>query len=182
MQARKNGVTLKTYPKITFRLTIKGVIEMDFRIEKRDSFQIIGLKCNGGYDKWCDFNRKQHPLLKGNGSEKNYFKAPFWYVGAYWLNRKDDDACIIGAELKDEPILDDMNIGTIPVATWAVFPFVFRSGEDAAGETYTKVLTEWIPLSNYVRDEKVPYLEVYGSGFSGAPKDCYEIWVPVLSK
>ncbi|MCL2774145.1 MAG: AraC family transcriptional regulator [Oscillospiraceae bacterium] len=43
LSARKNSVSLKIYPKISFALIIKGVNEMNFRIEKKDSFQIMGL-------------------------------------------------------------------------------------------------------------------------------------------
>lgn len=45
--AQKSGTPLKTYLPITFVLTIKGVNEMHFRIEKKGSFQIMGLS---GYD------------------------------------------------------------------------------------------------------------------------------------
>jgi len=38
--AKDNGMTLKTYPPISFKLTIKGVDEMKFRIEKRNGFTI----------------------------------------------------------------------------------------------------------------------------------------------
>lgn len=50
----KNGISVKTYLPISFLLTIKGVDAMEFRIEIRESFQIIGLlgygeaKCKEG--------------------------------------------------------------------------------------------------------------------------------------
>lgn len=50
----KNGISVKTDPPISFLLTIKGVDAMEFRIERRESFQIIGLlgyeeaKCKEG--------------------------------------------------------------------------------------------------------------------------------------
>ena len=37
---RKTSVPLKTYPPITFLLTVKGVTGMEFRIEKKECFQI----------------------------------------------------------------------------------------------------------------------------------------------
>ena len=43
MSARRQGVALKNYPPISFVLTIKGVEQMKFRIEKRECFQIMGL-------------------------------------------------------------------------------------------------------------------------------------------
>ena len=146
---------------------------MNFRIEKKEGFQIIGRKCDGSYDKWCDFDKTGLPRLESTG----LFKAPFWYVAASFLNRQNDESVIIGAQLEGSNFPKDMDLETIPQAVWAVFPFVFRHGEDAAGETYARVVTEWLPQSKYIRDERAPYLEVYGH--SGG---CFEIWVPVLSK
>jgi AraC-like DNA-binding protein/predicted transcriptional regulator YdeE len=40
--ARKTGVALKTFPPISFKLTIKGVEEMNFKIEKRGKFITVG--------------------------------------------------------------------------------------------------------------------------------------------
>jgi len=171
--ARKTGVSLKTYPPISFVLTIKGVSEMNFRIEKKDSFKIIGRKCDGGYDKWCDFDKTGFPRLNADG----LIKAPFWYVGANYLNRQNNESIIIGAQLDGSSFPNSMDVDTVPSAMWAVFPFNFKPGEDAAGETYARALTEWLPHSNYVRNEDVPYLEEYGH-----PEKCFEIWLPVLNK
>ncbi len=172
LSARKTGISLKTYPPITFALTIKGVNEMNFRIEKTDSFQIVGKKCDGGFDKWLNFNKSDLPYL----TSASLIKAPFWYVGGYYLNRRNEDSCIIGAKLEGTAP-ENMDVETIAPAAWAVFSFVFRPGEDAAGETYARVLTEWLPQSGYTRDETAPYLEVYGY-----EAKCFEIWVPVLKK
>lgn len=43
-EARKKGQSLKAYPKMTFQLTIKGGEEMNYRIEEKEAFRIIGLK------------------------------------------------------------------------------------------------------------------------------------------
>lgn len=171
LSARQNGVSLKTYPKISFTLIIKGVNEMDFRIEKKDEFKLTGKKNTGRYDYWCECDKRYLPVLE----KENLLRAPFWYVGAYFLNRNENEACFIGAELKNDKIPDGMEVEIIPATTWAVFPFVIRPGEDAAGETYAKVVTEWLPSNNYVRNENVPYLEVYGHGMNQ-----FEIWVPVV--
>lgn len=173
LSARQVGIPLKTYPKISFALTIKGVNEMNFRIEKKDSFKILGKLSTGSYDRWLHFNENDLPLLQKNG----YIKEPFWYIGAYFLNRDDNKACIIGAELKDNMILNGMDVEIIPETAWVVFPFVFKPGEDAAGETYARAVTEWLPTSNYIRNENVPYIEVYGHD-----ANVFELWVPVISK
>jgi len=52
---RKGSITLKTYPPISFALTIKGVDEMNFRIEKQASFTLTGLSMQVPADSTHDF-------------------------------------------------------------------------------------------------------------------------------
>jgi AraC family transcriptional regulator len=41
-EARKNGQSLKAYPRMTFQLSIKGGSELNYRIEEKEAFRIIG--------------------------------------------------------------------------------------------------------------------------------------------
>lgn len=40
---RKQGVSLRSYPPIKFTITVKGVEEMNYRIESKDAFRIVGV-------------------------------------------------------------------------------------------------------------------------------------------
>jgi len=42
-RAKEDGVSLKSYPKINFKLIAKGVEEMEFRIEKHDAIRVVGV-------------------------------------------------------------------------------------------------------------------------------------------
>lgn len=42
-RAREKGVELKAYPRISFRITVKGEAEMNYRIENLEAFRIVGL-------------------------------------------------------------------------------------------------------------------------------------------
>ena len=42
-RAKDKGVTLKSYPPISFQLIAKGVEEMEFRIEEKDAIRVLGL-------------------------------------------------------------------------------------------------------------------------------------------
>ena len=44
--ARLRGAPLKAYPPISFAITIKGEAEMNYRIENRDAFRIVGFKAH----------------------------------------------------------------------------------------------------------------------------------------
>ncbi|MBS4161865.1 helix-turn-helix domain-containing protein, partial [Klebsiella pneumoniae] len=43
-EARSGAQTLKAYPEMTFQLTIKGGNEMNYRIENKAPFRIVGIK------------------------------------------------------------------------------------------------------------------------------------------
>lgn len=191
--ARKKGISLKTYPKVTFQLIIKGITEMDFQIVSRESFKIIGYKCSGGWNDWIYFSEHYDNQLRNNYMKKSYYKAPFWQVGAYMFNPFDgvskNDApesvyqCIIGAELTDEQLISGMDVEEFPATTWAVFAVEYDPHNDETGKVYAKVVSEWFPVSNYIRNQNMPYLEVYSIPGEAEPKKhkC-EIWVPVLNK
>ena len=195
--ARKVNIPLKTYPPITFVLTIKGVNEMEFRIEKRDRFTIMGL--SGYYEKdtpwektlWGEFldggngangSGSFNQAFWNNGSP-SYYTAPFWQVGAYDYHSVDGKTpLIIGAEYKgSKPDIEGLTFKEIPAATWVVFSIKGMTGPDAYDAAYTRILTEWLPQSNYVRNEAVPNLDVYPDGEVNE-NYIWEIWFPIVKE
>jgi len=196
LSARKTGVSLKTYPPISFILTIKGVNEMDFRIEKTESFQIMGLSgCICAGEEWKDSLWGQF-LDGGDGADgsgtfnqalwnkgnPSYYTAPFWQVGAYDFHSIDGKTpLIIGAEYKGEkPNIEGITMKIIPEATWVVFTFKGETG-DKVGEAITRINTEWFPQSQYERNKNVPMLDVYPEGEINE-NYAWEIWMPVLNR
>jgi len=193
LSARQTSVSLKTYPPISFILTIKGVNEMDFRIEKMGSFQIMGLAGYHSFDENCHEEQWKDSLwgqfLDGtfnqalwNKGNPSYYTAPFWQVGAYdFQSVNGRTPLIIGAEYKGtKPAIEGMTMKTVPEATWAVFTFKGKTGEKVA-EAITRIVTEWFPQSQYVRNENVPMLDVYPDGEIDE-NYTWEIWMPVLNK
>lgn len=163
---------------------------MKFRIEKRESFQIIGLsgyesmECSSGDSLtplWRKFMDEYNPRLWNSGSD-SYYKEPFWQVAAYAFGTSDEKIkTIIGAEYKGQDI-KDMDIETIPAAAWAVFSITSLPGIDYVPAAYTQIMTEWFPASQYQRDESIPNLEVFPEGDANAKNYTWEIWIPVKSK
>jgi len=189
--ARKTNVGLKTYPPITFVLTIKGGIAMNYRIEKKESFQIIGLsgyenaECKEGDNLtplWREFMDKYNSRLWNGGGNNKYYSAPFWQVAAYsFQSINGKTKAIIGAEYKGHNI-EGMTVETIPAATWAVFSITSFTGIDYVPKAYTQIMTEWFPASNYKRDEAVPNLEVFPEGDANSADYAWEIWIPIIKK
>lgn len=176
--ARQAGIKLKVFTKITFKLIVKGVSELEFRIVERGGFPLIGNRCQGTYADWQHNDRNLRPQLHAEG----YFSEPLWYVGAYSTNTLDPaSSCLIGAEWKEKPVIENMEIEQVQASMWVVFPFEFEPGRDCAGEIYGRAVSEWLPLSEFKRNEQIPVLEVYGATDLGADH-VYEVWVPICRK
>ena len=189
MSARRQGVALKNYPPISFVLTIKGVEQMKFRIEKRECFQIMGLS---GYDSckcppgdslsplWRKFMDNYNEILWNNG--ESFYTAPFWQVAAYQFESQNGlTKTIIGAEAKDK-VPAGLTIEIIPAADWAVFTINSKTGFDNVDKAYARILTEWFPQNQYIRNESVPHLEVFPGGDVDSPDYEWEIWIPVKNQ
>lgn len=170
---------------------MKGINAIDFRIEKKESFQIIGLS---GYEYsecepndnltplWREFMNYYNACLWNDGGVDNYYTAPFWQVGAYYFQSDGGKTkTIIGAEYKGKKI-EGMTLETIPAATWAVFSFTSPTGIDYVPAAYTRILTEWFPTSQYIRDEALPSLEVFPEGDASSSEYIWEIWMPIKNK
>lgn len=170
---------------------MKGINAIDFRIEKKESFQIIGLS---GYEYsecepndnltplWREFMNYYNACLWNDGGVDNYYTAPLWQVGAYYFQSDGGKTkTIIGAEYKGKKI-EGMTLETIPAATWAVFSFTSPTGIDYVPAAYTRILTEWFPASQYIRDEAIPSLEVFPEGDASSSEYIWEIWMPIKNK
>jgi len=183
LSARKSSVPLKTYSAISFVLTIKGVNEVNFRIEKKEGFQVMGLSgyiagelVDGMPTVVNEFYSKYAPIIGA------YFTSPFWQISVYDYQSVDDKSkVLIGAECKGEcPGGVKLDVKDVSAATWAVFSIEGCIGE-TYDEAYARILTEWFPASNYKRDAAMPHLEVIpGNTQDGI--SAWEIWMPVLNK
>ncbi len=191
LQASRQGLSLKTYPKLSFKLTIKGVEEMNFRIVKKESFKVMGLKgmstsvtAEGDTldPLWRDFMDHYDVRLWNNGGENNYYHAPLWQVAAYWNESNNGETpCIIGVHLDGKPILNGMDVEAIPASTWAIFTITCKAGT-GHDEAYARIQTEWFPTSSYIRDTSVQHMEVYPPGDGKSQDYQWEIWMPVIEK
>ena len=187
-QARNEGVTLKSFPPVKFQISIKGAVQMDYRIEKKEAFRIVGVST---------------PLEKE--IEKNFESVPkFWNKMAF--NGTVEKLCslmngdpkgVMGVSVHDgecdrwqyyiavaSTLPVDMLSASVeveeyivPEATWAIF-----SGEGAASsiqELEKQIITDWLPSSGY-EYANAPDVEVY---FDPNPEHTkYEAWIPVVSK
>ena len=164
---------------------------MDYRIEKKDAFQVICKKklvnkpqgetatadisafwneCqkNGSIDAICKYGRIDHV----NGILGICFSAEMADSGFPYG---------IGAEYNGAPLNGEaLDIVEIPAYTYAVFSCKGKM-PDAFIKTYRQICTEFFPQSNYEYGSGVE-LEVYPSAEVQDPNYTCEIWIAVREK
>lgn len=177
------GVAVKSFPPLMFKIMVKGVEELNYRIEKKEAFRVVGVS---------------QPLHKE--VEENFMIVP-----QMW-----QDAAVNGtiqklAGMKDSPVMGVLGVSVcndeeqwkyfiavsssapvdegleeyiVPAFTWAIFP-----GEGACPqaiqELERRIVAEWLPTSGYEYDNG-PDIEVY---LNPDPQQAeFEVWIPVTKR
>lgn len=179
---KKGGCILKSYGKITFVLTIKGVNAMNYKIVEKDEIRIIGFK------KWVSKENHQQlkeiPKMWDDVSEETCNMITSlsnndgvvglcadMYDGGfdYWIGCMSDLEC----PQEFEEIY-------IPASTWAVFEVIgpMRPLPNAMQDIWKRIYSEWLPNSGY-KHAMIPEIEYYSSGDGMAADYRSEIWIPI---
>ena len=181
-QAKEKGVVLKAFPPISFRITIKGDSEMNYRIEKKEAFRIVGV--SSPLEKEIEKNFEIVPTIWANAASSGMIAQLAMMMdsklkgllGVSSCNEAEDWKYYIAvASTKSLP--DGMEEYIIPSATWAIFT---GEGENQSIQGLEKrIVTEWLPTSGYEYGN-APDIEVY---LNPDPQNAkYEVWIPVVRK
>jgi AraC family transcriptional regulator len=189
-QARELGVMLKLYPRISFNITIKGDIDMDYRIVEKGRFTVVGVvhnfadMANKIYDGkiWDDFLDGDDSLNAVIRDKYKLYREPLWQMGVSHTLLNGNTIFVIGAESdgKDYPELASY---AIPASTWAVFTGKGSVGniEKLHGALLTRILMEWLPSSGYEKSMEMG-IETFGPGDACSDDYTWEVWFPIKKK
>lgn len=181
-EARKSGVVLKSFPPISFKITIKGASEMNYRIEKKDGFRIIGI--SEPLETEIEKNFEAVPKMWGKAAMDGTIEklaglmnsSPMGVLGVSACGSEEQWRYYIAvASTEKEP--EGFETYTVPESTWAIF-----SGEGngkSVQDLEKRIVTEWLPTSGY-EYANAPDVEVYLT--SGSENVKYEVWIPVVKK
>ena len=182
-KARQEGISLKAYPPISFNLSIKGDVEMNYRIETKEAFRIVGISA------------PLHQEL-----EKNFEVVPMMWqkaamtgiipklgqmmngelngiLGVSACNEREQWKYFI-AVASDAPLDESLEQYIVPAATWAIF-YGEGTMPDSIQDLEKRIVTEWLPSSGYEYGN-APDIEVY---LSSDPQNAkFEVWIPVIKK
>lgn len=182
--AQKEGVCLKAFPRITFKISIKGVAEMDYKIIKKDEFRIIGVKEKLKNDIESNFETvpKMWREVAKSGTLAELVplmnKEPMGVLGVSACIGDEVDWEYYIAVSSDKQTPGGMCEYKVPACTWVVF-----TGEGpmptAIQDIEKRAITEWLPTSGYEYGD-APDIEVY---LNEDPQNSkFEVWVPIVKK
>lgn len=178
--AKKENAILKSYPALKFSMSVQGMEEMNFRIETKEAFQIVGISCPLSKVLEENFARIPHEwdTALENGTLSRLYglmnNKPQGLLGVNVHNEKEWKYFIAVSSKEHSDGFEQYHI---PVATWAVFSG--RGTNVSLQDLERRVITEWLPTSGYEYAE-IPDIEVY---IKADPKDAiYEYWLPVVKK
>ena len=185
-QAKNKNIILKVLPPMTFQLTIKGGIEMNYRIVEKNAFYIVGFKkritiqFKGINPHMNSLIQKLTPqIIADLKSLCDMEPKGILSVSANFQERTAE-----GSELDQyigvatsKTASNDFDILHVAASTWAVFKVV-GTFPDAIQDTWAKIYAEWFPTSGYELTGG-PELLWNESPDTSRPDYKSEIWIPV---
>ena len=185
----KRGGRVKIFTPLSMKLSLSGGSKMDYRIEKRDAFQVVCKRKRVGKPQAANATPDITAMWQELGKdgtmarliacmpEKPVMKGLLGICFSAELNAKQFPYGI-GVEYDGRKVDDDLEVVTIPAHTYAVFTSKGKM-PDAFIETYQRIVTEFFPQSTQYEYAESVEFEVYSSNDVSDPNYKCEIWIAV---
>lgn len=178
---KSEGVSFKSFPPLVFKISVKGVEEMNYRIESKDAFRIIGISqpIYKDIEKNFEIVPKMWQDAATNGTIQKLAgvmdTTPMGFLGVSACNDEVQWKYFIAvASSKTDNGLEEY---IVPAATWAIFSGTGTN--QSIQELEQRIVTEWLPTSGY-EYANAPDIEVY---LNPDPQNAqYEVWIPVIKR
>lgn len=189
--ARKNNVSLKSFAPLHIRLSLEGGALMEYRIEKKAPFKVMGVSKIFSYESPnTDIPKYWDELeLPGNAAYGEEKKRPV--TGMYGICFDEEMAgnrfrYMIADDFRPETAAENnLEVYDIPGHTWAVFPCLGPMPR-AIQEVNQKIFSQWLPANPYEISEgyNIEYYSDAAGYEEGTQDPAYytEVWIPVKNK
>jgi len=178
---KDEGISVKSFSPIVFRMSIKGATEMDYRIETKESFRIIGVSAQ--LEKEIENNFMVVPKMWEDAAKNQTIQklatmmdsSPKGLLGVNVCNDVEQWKYFIA--VSSTKASDEFEEYIVPASTWAIFSGTGTN--QSIQELEQRIITEWLPTSGY-EYANAPDIEVY---LNPDPQNAkYEVWIPVSKK
>ncbi len=175
------GASVKSFSPIVFSIAVKGATEMNYRIETKESFRIIGV--SAPLDQEIENNFMVVPKMWQEASVNGTIQKlaammdtpPMGLLGVSACNGEEQWKYFIAVSSTKTD--DEFEEYIVPASTWAIF--AGTGTNQSIQELEQRIITEWLPTSGY-EYANAPDIEVY---LNPDPQNAqYEVWIPVTKK
>jgi len=188
-EAKKNGSKLKSFSRLSVKITLSGGSVMDYKIIEKDSFEIIEkvemqpIENEINAKSIPDFWTRSH----NDGTVKSLLENTIdkiFIFGVCYGNNSDNAKSFeysIGAVCDGKTIVPKgFRKNTIPARTWAIFECK-GAMPNAMQNMWHKITSEFFPTSGYQPTYEMD-IEAYAEGDMNDENYHSEIWIPVVKK
>lgn len=188
-EAKKNGSKLKSFSRLSVKITLSGGSMMDYKIVEKEAFEIIekveahSIENDVNAKSIPDFWTKSHndgtvKTLLENTTDRTFI------FGVCYGNNSDCAKTFdysIGAVCNPKTAVPKgFRRNIIPARTWAIFECKGAMPK-AMQDMWHKITSEFFPTSGYQPTYEMD-IEAYTEGDMGGSDYRSEIWIPVVKK
>ena len=178
---KSGNVYVKSFPPLSFKIVVKGVEELNYRIEAKEAFRIIGVSAPLSKELEENFfvipQMWQNCVINGTIEKLSQMisTSPTGLLGISVCNDTEQWKYFIAVATAQ--LCPEFEEYTVPATTWAIFPGTGTN--QSVQELERRIFTEWLPTSGYEYGN-APDIEVY---INPDPENTvFEVWVPVRKK
>jgi len=187
---KKGGIS-KSFPKLSFVITVRGGIAMEFRIEDKPAFNLVGVSkrvpmqfegINNEIVKLAESitHEQKEEMHSLQNIEPYEIVNASYDADANFLKEEGYLTHLIGILTTENQVSELLEKVPVEACTWAIFP---NEGPfpSTLQETMAKIYSEWLPSSNY----EVVNAPAFSFTRMDEQKKDYaysEIWMPVRKK
>lgn len=178
---KKNGALLKSFAPLHIRLSLDGGKVMEYKIEEKPAFKVMGVTKMFSYEKANEDIPKYWDEILALGERKPV-------MGMYGICFDEEMSgnrfrYMIADDLREEAAAkENLTECEIPAHTWAVFPCRGPMPYPLQ-EVNRRIFSEWLPANSYEIAEgyNVEYYSDAGDYQDGMQDPAYyaEVWIPI---
>lgn len=188
-EAKKDGSKLKSFSRLSVKITLSGGNIMDYKIIEKEAFDII--EKVEAHTVENSENAKSIPAFwarsHNDGTVKKLLDVTndrTYIFGVCYGNLPENAQTFdysIAVKCDENAVVPEgFRKNTIPARTWAVFECI-GAMPNAMQDMWHKIVSEFFPTSGYQPTYEMD-IEAYTDGNMGSPDYRSEIWVPVVKK
>ena len=188
-EARTDGKSLKSFSRLSIKISLEGGSTMNYRVEEKEEFYVIERVEKHSVEN--AENEKSVPdfwaraSADGTIARLSHLTIDDTYVfGICYSNKSENNKTFeysIAVKCdKDSAVPSGFRKNTIAAKTWLVFDCV-GAMPCAIQDTWRKIVTEFFPTSAYEPTYEMD-IEAYTDGDMDSPDYRSEIWIPVVKR